>query len=428
MDHRVTSQNYRIFLVGGAIRDKLLGRPSRDRDFVVVGATPELLLRSGFTQSTERFPVFLHPDTKEEYALARVEQKINKGCRGFTFDVSPHITLEQDLSRRDLTINAMAIEANTDDALGTEMISMDNIRGIIDPFGGLRDIQTKVLRHVSPAFVEDPVRILRLASFSARLSALGFTVAPETMELVKSMALSDEIATLSSERIWMYFEQALGTPNPQSFVQVLRQTNLLKVLIPGHGGWRDEMEKQHPTEVALRKSAGLSSNVAIRFSAFLCSATDETLADFDEQRNGYLLLAQRICDHLKVPKGYRELALGVCKFHNLCHRAKQLTAQEVMTMFTDLGAFKHKRLFREFLIACEATWVDQRDYPQAPYLESLLSAATSLDTSRLIHEIQSRHPSDVSGQKIGAEIYQARHRLIQHQIHALDHNETAPGV
>src|SRR5579872_3046193 len=252
-----------VYLVGGAVRDRLLGLPARERDWVVVGADPQELERQGYLPVGREFPVFLHPQTREEYALARLERKVGPGYRGFVTQFSPAVTLEEDLKRRDLTINAIA-----QDAAGT----------LIDPFGGQRDLEARVLRHVSAAFVEDPVRILRVARFAARFARLGFSVAPETAALMRAMVESDEVSALVPERVWQETERALGEPEPQVFFEVLRACGALAVIfpeidalygVPQPARWHPEIDTGVHTLMALHCAAQLSDSVAVRFATLV---------------------------------------------------------------------------------------------------------------------------------------------------------------
>jgi tRNA nucleotidyltransferase (CCA-adding enzyme) len=277
-------QCMQVYLVGGAVRDELLGLPAPERDWVVVGATPEELQRAGYRPVGREFPVFLHPDTSEEYALARLERKTGPGYRGFVTRFSPDVTLEQDLQRRDLTINAMA---------------RDNDGRLIDPYGGQRDLQQRLLRHVSAAFVEDPVRVLRVARFAARLAAHGFSVAPETRELMRQMVANGEINALVPERVWREMSRALLEANPEVFFDILADCGALALLLP-ELGW------DAPAHAALRRAVALSPEGSVRFAALLADTPAAAIST--------------LCERLRVPNDYRELAL-------LSARLQQRSAQ-----------------------------------------------------------------------------------------------------
>ena len=309
----------KVYLVGGAVRDALLGYPSSENDWVVVGATPADLLDQGFQQVGKDFPVFLHPDTKDEYALARTERKRGHGYTGFAVHCDPAVTLEQDLLRRDLTINAMARSPDGD---------------IIDPYGGQRDLAAKVLRHVSEAFVEDPLRVLRTARFAARYAHLGFGVAPETLALMAEIVDQDELAHLPAERIWVEMERALGERDPQVFVQVLRDCGALARLLPELEALFGvpQTEKYHPeidtgvhTLMALQQAALLTPATDVRFALLLHDLGKGTTPRAEWPRHiahehRGLKLVERVCQRLKAPGQHRELALKVCEYHTLCHR------------------------------------------------------------------------------------------------------------
>jgi tRNA nucleotidyltransferase (CCA-adding enzyme) len=271
-----------VYLVGGAVRDELLGRMVRERDWVVVGATPAELERLGYRAVGRDFPVFLHPETHEEYALARLERKVAPGYRGFTTDFSPAVTLEQDLQRRDLTINAMA---------------RDGAGKVIDPYGGQADLAARVLRHVSPAFAEDPVRILRVARFAARFAHLGFTVAPETMQLMRRMVEAGEADALVSERVWRELERALGEGAPQSAIEVLSECGALAVLLPEIA----EADACATASAALATAATRGVAAPVRWSALLAGLPVDQV--------------EAVCERLRVPNAYRELAVLAARLH-----------------------------------------------------------------------------------------------------------------
>ena len=319
----------KTYLVGGAVRDALLNYPVVEHDWVVVGARPEDLLSQGYTQVGKDFPVFLHPQTKDEYALARTERKQGHGYTGFAVHYDPDVTLEEDLARRDLTINAMA---------------RDDDGSIVDPYGGQRDLEARLLRHVSDAFVEDPLRVLRTARFAARFAHLGFTVAPETMELMADIVSQGELAHLPAERLWVEMDKSLAERNPEVFVTVLRECGALAALLP-------ELEalfgvpqtaEHHPeidtgvhTLMSLEQAVLLSPDTDVRFAVLIhdlgkgTTPQDEWPRHIAHEHSG-LKLVKDVCQRLKVPNQHRDLALKVCEFHTHCHRALELRGKTLL--------------------------------------------------------------------------------------------------
>ena len=368
-----------IYLVGGAVRDALLGRPVIERDWVVVGATPEEMLHLGYKPVGRDFPVFLHPTTKEEHALARTERKTAPGYRGFTVHAAPDVTLEQDLARRDLTVNAMAQTESGE---------------ILDPWGGLDDLKQKTLRHVSPAFAEDPVRILRVARFAARFADDGFEVADETTSLMSEIVASGEVDELVPERIWRETEKALAESRPERFIEVLRSCGALARIfpeidclfgVPQPPKWHPEIDTGVHTLMVLRQAAKLSDEPRIRFAAMVHDLGKGTTrkeilpAHHGHEQRGTGLI-RRLCSRLKVPNDYRDLAVLVSQFHGQCHRAAELRPETVLKLFERTDAFRRPERFEEFLIACEAdmrgrTGFEDVDYPQAGLLRMALDAA-----------------------------------------------------
>jgi tRNA nucleotidyltransferase (CCA-adding enzyme) len=368
-----------VYLVGGAVRDALLGYPSSEQDWVVVGASPQQMLDQGYQQVGKDFPVFLHPETKAEYALARTERKWGHGYTGFAVHCDPSVTLEQDLLRRDLTINAMA---RTDSG------------EIIDPYGGQRDLANKVLRHVSEAFVEDPLRVLRTARFAARYAHLGFTVAAQTMELMASIVSQDELAHLPAERIWVEMERALGEHNPEVFVQVLRECGALARLlpevdalfgVPQTAEYHPEIDTGIHTLMTLQQAAQLTAATDVRFALLVhdlgkgsTPATEWPRHIAHEHRG--LKLVKGVCKRLKAPGQHRDLALKVCEYHTHCHRALELRGKTLLKLLNATDALRRPDRFEAFLLACEADargreGLEQRDYPQADYLRRALHIA-----------------------------------------------------
>jgi tRNA nucleotidyltransferase (CCA-adding enzyme) len=367
-----------VYLVGGVVRDELLGRPVRERDWVVVGATPEALTALGYSRVGRDFPVFLHPQTHEEYALARLERKVAAGYHGFVTESSPAVTLEQDLARRDLTINAMARAADG---------------ALIDPFGGQRDLQARVLRHVSPAFVEDPVRILRVARFAARLAGEGFTVAAETLALMRQMCAAGEVDALVPERVWQETERALGEADPDVFFEVLRGCGALERIFPEIAAlygvpqpekWHPEIDTGVHTMMVLRMAARLSSSTAVRFAALTHDlGKAQTPRELWPRHHGHearsVRLVNGLCDRLRVPNDFRELALLAAEHHGVVHRADELRATTVLSLLERTDALRRPQRFQAFLLACEADsrgrkGFESRPYPQADLLRAALAA------------------------------------------------------
>ena len=375
----------KVYLVGGAVRDALLGYPSSERDWVVVGASPRELLDRGYQQVGRDFPVFLHPETRDEYALARTERKQGHGYTGFAVHCDPAVTLEQDLLRRDLTVNAMARSAEGE---------------IIDPYGGQRDLAARVLRHVSAAFVEDPLRVLRTARFAARYAHLGFSVAPETLALMAEIVNQGELAHLPAERIWVELERALGERDPQVFVQVLRDCGALEALLPEVEALFGvpQTERYHPeidtgihTLMALQQAARLTPASDVRFALLVhdlgkgTTPRDEWPRHIAHEQRG-LQLVERVCQRLKAPGQYRELALKVCQYHTHCHRALELRGKTLLRLLQATNALRRPERFEAFLLACEADargrrGLEQCDYPQADYLRRALAAAREVSAA-----------------------------------------------
>ncbi len=374
-----------VYLVGGAVRDRLLGRPVHERDWVVVGALPEQLERLGYQPVGREFPVFLHPQTHEEYALARLERKVGPGYRGFTTQFSPDVTLEEDLRRRDLTVNAMA---------------EDEHGRIIDPYGGQADLAARVLRHVSEAFVEDPVRILRVARFAARYAPLGFRIAEETLALMRRMTEAGEVAALVPERVWQETERALSEPCPQVYFEVLRACGALAVIfpevdalfgVPQPPRWHPEIDTGVHVLLALQYAAAQDSPVSVRFAALTHDlGKARTPRERWPSHHGHeelgVPLIEALCQRLKVPNALRELAILTARNHTLVHRAQELTPATVLKLFEGCDAFRRPERFAELLLACEAdargrTGLEQMPYPQAAYLQRLLAAAAAVALS-----------------------------------------------
>ncbi len=380
----------KVYMVGGAVRDRLLGLPVTDRDWVVVGATPEEMLAKGFLPVGKDFPVFLHPETHEEYALARTERKVAPGYTGFTFHAAPEVTLEQDLARRDLTINAMAMTPDGE---------------LIDPYGGRRDLEQRILRHVSPAFVEDPVRILRVARFAARLAPWGFRVAPETLELMRRMVESGEVDALVPERVWAELKRALGEAKPSPFFEVLRRCGALQVIFPEIDRLFGvpQPEKHHPevdvgihTLLVVDQAARLTPDLEVRFAALVhdlgkgTTPREEWPRHVGHEERG-VPLVDALCRRLRVPARYRELAILVTRYHLYFHRAGELRCTTMLELFHKLDAFRRPGRFEQFLLACEADsrgryGYEERKPPQLGILRSAFEAAAAVKPSALVEE------------------------------------------
>lgn len=369
----------KTYLVGGAVRDKLLHRPVTEKDWVVVGSSPEKMQQLGYTPVGKDFPVFLHPHTKEEYALARTERKTGQGYGGFSFYCGEEVTLEDDLIRRDLTINAMAEDENGQ---------------IIDPYNGQQDLADKLLRHVSPAFAEDPVRILRIARFAARYHHLGFRVAEETVALMQLMVAQGEVDHLVAERVWKETERALGEPNPEVFIEVLRSANALERLfpeidalfgVPQTAIHHPEIDTGIHTLMSLQQAVKLGGDSCVRFATLLHDLGKATTLPEEWPRHiahedRSLPLVKKLCARLAAPKEFKELALLVAQWHTHCHRALELKPATLLKVIHSTDALRRPERFEQFLMCCEAdargrTGFELRAYPQADYFRQCLFAA-----------------------------------------------------
>lgn len=378
----------KIYKVGGAVRDKLLGLPFKDSDWVVVGATVDEMRRLGFMQVGRDFPVFLHPGTKEEYALARTERKSGKGYTGFVVHASPDVTLEDDLRRRDLTINTLA---ETEDG------------ELVDLYNGRADLEARLLRHVSPAFSEDPLRVLRVARFAARFAHLGFTVAAETLELMKAMTQAGELEHLVPERVWQEIHNALGTTSPQTFFQVLRDCGALRVILPEVDRLFGVIQpkKYHPeidtgvhTLMVLEQAARLSPHPAVRFAALVhdlgkATSPHPPLHTGHEEAGAGLI--ENLAARLRVPNEFSELGVLVSLQHTRCHRADRHEAADLFLTLELSDALRRPERFELFLLACEADargrlGLENEPYPQAGILRGALAAAKGVDVKPLVAE------------------------------------------
>jgi tRNA nucleotidyltransferase (CCA-adding enzyme) len=347
------TQQLNTFLVGGAVRDALLKRPVVDNDYVVVGSSVQEMLSLGFLQVGKDFPVFIHPKSRQEYALARTEKKAGRGYTGFNCDASASVTLEEDLLRRDLSINAMA---------------MDESGKIIDPYNGQIDLNNRLLRHVSPAFIEDPLRVLRVARFAARYHDYGFTIAPKTLVLMTKLSESGELSSLSAERIWQEMESSLADTHPEVFFQVLYQCQALKCLWPDlHDLWDtpDLARSQakictgSQTMMVLKQAVLLSEKTTVRFAS-VCynlgrslTQPDSLPADADHEI-AELALIEAVCKRLRVPTAHKNLALKVCQFHLYTHKVFQLEASTILKLYNQLDVWRKPEEFVDFLLCCQA--------------------------------------------------------------------------
>ena len=374
-----------IFIVGGAVRDELLGRPNADRDYVVVGTTPEAMLAQGFRPVGKDFPVFLHPHSQEEYALARTERKTGHGYHGFAFHAAPDVSLEQDLARRDLTINAMA---RADDG------------SLIDPFCGQRDLQGKILRHVGPAFAEDPVRILRLARFAARFS--DFSVAPETLELMRGMVTAGEVDHLVAERVWQELAKGLLEAKPSRMLEVLRDCGALARLlpevdklfgVPQRPDYHPEVDTGIHTLMVIDQSARRNFSLPVRFAALTHDlGKAETPADILPRHLGHeersVRLTEQLSARLRVPNDCRDLALLMARYHGNVHRAAQLKASTIVQLFEKTDALRRPARFQQLLEACLCDYTgrlgwEERAYDSPQYLLAALAAVNAIDAGKI---------------------------------------------
>lgn len=377
-----------IYLVGGAVRDALLNRPVKDKDWVVTGATPQEMLKQGFRQVGADFPVFLHPKTQEEYALARTERKSGKGYGGFETYSAPDVTLEEDLKRRDLTINAMA---------------QDDQGRIIDPFGGQSDLQNRLLRHVSDAFVEDPLRVLRVARFAARYHEYGFRLAEETRKLMTDIARSGEMQYLAAERVWQETARALMENKPQVYFQTLRDCDALGDWfceldclwgVPNPEKWHPEIDTGVHTMMVLEQAARLSEKLTVRFAALIhdlgkgITPKENWPAHRGHEHYG-LPLVQAFCKRLKVPGDCKDLAELACKYHSKVHGCFAMKPGTIVSLYDDTDAWRRPERFDDFLLACEAdargrTGFEHKPYPQSDFLREALAACQSIDVQAII--------------------------------------------
>jgi len=410
----VTNTSIQYYLVGGAVRDRLLGRPVKDRDWVVTGATPEDMQQRGFRPVGKDFPVFLHPDTHEEYALARTERKTASGYHGFQFHATPDVTLKDDLRRRDLSINALA-----EDATGH----------VIDYYNGQQDLADKYLRHVSDAFTEDPVRVLRVARFYARYANDGFRIAPETQQLMQAMVKSGEVDSLVPERVWQEMSKALTEERPDAFIAALRDCGALAVLlpeldklfgIPQNPQHHPEIDTGVHTLLVLQQAVKLSPQIAVRFAALLHDLGKGTTPpqqwphhpQHDER--GVALVTQ-VCERYRVPNEIRQLAALATRLHIQIHCAFELDAEDLLSVLERSDAFRKPERFQQLLCVCQADsqgrkGLTEQPYPQADFWLSLLKRCQQVDVQKII----------AAGYKhaaIKVQLRQQRLTCIQEKIH-----------
>ncbi len=393
----------KVYLVGGAVRDQLLGYPIKERDWVVVGATPEQLQQQGYQQVGRDFPVFLHPTTREEYALARTERKSAPGYYGFECRFDSKVTLEEDLLRRDLTINAMAMTAEGK---------------LIDPYQGKADLQAKLLRHVSPAFAEDPVRVLRVARFAARYHHLGFKLAEETRVLMYAMVRRGELKHLIAERVWQEWQRSLGEKNPEIFISTLRACGALKIVlpeidvlfgVPNSRHYHPEVDSGIHTLMTLEAATALSADCLVRFAALThdlgkaATPMNEWPKHHGHEERGVAII-KSLCERLRIPADYRKFAVIACRFHLIIHRLFELRANTVVKLFDQMDAFRRPQLFAKLLLVCEADTQGcgrNINYKQAENWRSLLEKCSKVTAQEIIAE-------GYEGEAIKAQLHQKR--------------------
>jgi len=400
----------RRYLVGGSVRDRLLGIEGGDRDWVVVGATPEQMLAEGFQPVGKDFPVFLHPASKEEHALARTERKTAPGYTGFVVHAEPSVTLEQDLERRDFTVNAIA---QAEDG------------ALVDPFGGARDVEARVLRHVSPAFAEDPVRILRGARFLARFAPLGFTVAPETLELMRAMVAAGEADHLVPERVWQELSKLLASPRPSAGLQLLRDCGALAKLLPEvdalfgveqRAEFHPEIDAGVHTLMVCDMAARIApGNARVGFAALVhdlgkALTPEDVRPKHINHEHAGVGPVREVCSRLRVPAAHRELAVLACREHLNVHRLFELRAQTVHDLFERCAGFRQPERIVELAAVCEADkrgrlGLEDQPYPQAAELVRLLEVARAVGTAQL-------DMARLQGPQVGEALRKARIRAI----------------
>jgi tRNA nucleotidyltransferase (CCA-adding enzyme) len=404
----------KIYEVGGAVRDALLGLPVVERDWVVVGGSADELAALGFRRVGKDFPVFLHPRTGEEYALARTERKTAPGYTGFAFDAAPTVTLEDDLKRRDLTINAIARAEDGE---------------IVDPWSGRADIAARVLRHVSPAFSEDPLRVLRVARFAARFAPLDFTIAPDTLALMQEIVAAGEMEALRPERVWQETAKALATQRPDVYVETLRSCGALARIfpevdalfgVPQPERWHPEIDTGVHVLMALKMAAQLSQSAPVRFAVLthdLGKATTpkELLPRHHGHEHRSEALLEQLCARLPVPNRFRDLARLVARYHGTVHQAENLKPQTVLRLIADADGLRQPQRFEEMLLACEADargrkGLEEREYPQAERLRIALRAAKGVDAGQI------KAARGLDGEALGKALHDERLHAVKRAL------------
>ena len=398
-----------VYLVGGAVRDQLLRHPYHEKDYVVVGATPEQMLALGYQPVGKDFPVFLHPKTKDEYALARTERKSGHGYHGFEFYTDVAVTLEQDLIRRDLTINAIA---------------MDDAGNIYDPYGGQLDLENRLLRHVSDAFVEDPLRVLRIARFAARYKALGFKIADETLALMTELASSGELQALTPERVWKETSRALMEDHADEYFEVLRACGALKVLfpeidalfgVPQRPEYHPEIDCGIHTMMSLQQACKGQYSLDVRFAVLVhdlgkaLTPAEELPRHIMHEERGIKPVTE-VCDRMRVPTYTKQLALAVCKEHLKCHQALTLKPGTLWRLLQRLDVLRRPERVEAFVQACECDargrlGLEDREYPQAKYVLSVMQVVRNIKAQDL--------PADIQGPDISEMLIQRRIQAIE---------------
>lgn len=409
-----------IYLVGGAVRDQLLGISGADRDFVVVGATIEEMMSLGYQQVGQDFPVFLHPETKEEYALARTERKSGHGYKGFICDFTPETTLEEDLKRRDLTINAIA---------------QDQDGNIIDPFGGVDDLNNRVIRHVSDAFVEDPLRVLRVARFAAKLHYLGFKIAPETLELMRTISQSGELQTLTPERVWTELHKALCTNDPEVFIEILHYVEALGEImpevealagVPGPKRWHPEIDTLVHTVMTLHRVSFETDDPVTRF-AMLCHDLGKGLtpkSEWPSHKDHNLLGLQplgTLCRRLKVPNEYFEFAKIVVFYHSYIHHLYQGGAEGIVMLLDHLDAWRRPERIKPWVLCCKCDFLgrkgfENRPFPRAEYFYEMFTICQMVTAKEFVAQ-------GLRGPAIGEAMHNRRVELVRTFMESLPKSE-----
>ncbi|MUK76457.1 multifunctional CCA addition/repair protein [Aliivibrio fischeri] len=378
----------KIYLVGGAVRDSLLNIDVKDKDWVVVGSTPQEMGALGYQTVGQDFPVFLHPKTKEEYALARTERKSGQGYKGFTCYAEPDVTLEEDLLRRDLTINAIAQADNGE---------------LIDPYNGQQDIIDRTLRHVSEAFTEDPLRVLRVARFAARFHHLGFMVAPETMDLMRELVDSGELSYLTAERVWQEWQKSLSSQHPEIFLSTLKECGALAIVLPEIDAlfgvpqpekWHPEIDTGIHTLMVAQQSALLSQDLPTRFAAQVHDLGKGVTPESEWPSHKLhchtgIKLIKRLCDRVRVPNDYRDLALLVCEHHSNIHKAPELRAQTFIKIFDKMDVWRKPERLEPILLCCQADHagrlgLETQPYPQKQRFEAAFDAAKNVEVKEVV--------------------------------------------